>query len=83
MFGGDSWDSVDLAYCILDDSSRFPTCRSCRRCRRPGCERDWLSRLVYETAETRCVTISSGCADYNGGTSCYDGVRSRYVTLAS
>lgn len=82
VFGEDSWTGVDLAYCVLDDADPIPNIPIVPPMPPTGCERDWLSHLVYGSGGHTTVTaVGSGCADYyNGGTECYDGVK-RYIAL--
>lgn len=82
VFGEDSWEGVDLAYCILDDADPIPSLPIVPPMPPTGCERDWLAHQVYASGGHPTVTaVGSGCADYyNGGTECYDGVK-RYVAL--
>lgn len=82
VFGEDSWEGVDLAYCILDDADPIPNLPIVPPMPPTGCERDWLAHQVYQSGGHPTVTaVGSGCADYyNGGTECYDGVK-RYVAL--
>jgi hypothetical protein len=82
VFGGESYDGVDLAFCILQDADQLPDVPIVPPMVPTGCERDWLAHRVYASGTPPVVTaVGSGCADYyNGGTYCADGVK-RYVAL--
>lgn len=82
VFGEDSWDGVDLAFCVLSDEEAIPDVPVVPPMVPTGCERDWLAHQVYESGTHPLVTaVGSGCADYyNGGTECNDGVK-RYLAL--
>ena len=82
VFGEQSYDGVDLAYCILDDADPIPNIPIVPPMIPTGCERDWLAHQVYEGGTPPIVTaVGSGCADnYKGGNFCNDGVK-RYVAL--
>lgn len=79
---GDSYDGVDLAFCILSDEEALPDLPIVPPMTPTGCERDWLAHQVYASGSHPIVTaVGSGCADYyNGGTHCDDGVK-RYLAL--
>ena len=82
VFGKQSYDGVDLAYCVFDDADLILNIPIVPPMIPTGCERDWLAHQVYESGTPPIVTaVGSGCADnYNGGTYCADGVE-RYVAL--
>lgn len=81
---GDSYDGVDLGFCILDDSDGLPEIPIVPAMIPTGCERDWLSHQVNGLGGHPLVTsVGSGCPDYyvNGSTTCgIDGVK-RYLPL--
>jgi hypothetical protein len=79
---GASYEGVDLAYCVLDDSEGLPNVPIVPPMVPTGCDRDWLAHQVYETGSSPTVTVvGSGCAEYVGPLEdCGDGIK-RYMPL--
>lgn len=77
--GEDTYEGVDLAFCLLDDTQQpLPDVPLVPPLVPTGCERDWLAQQV--TGGTAVLTaVGFGCAqsDEGGGETCDAGVKRR------
>ncbi|GEM_PF-2647005 len=61
-WGGDSYDGVDLAYCVLEYNVNLPRVPVLV----PGCESEYIGNLVYmDPAPADVEAIGMGCNDSN------------------